>query len=175
MKYHRAHDHTSRHDKFKYIVENILKQKYTQQHADRMATKFAELTRDKIIECPSVDGAEDFIQHFFSNKYPLYIASATPLDELKVILKGRELLRYFKDVYGTPLSKKQMLSNIIKKENILPKELLFIGDSFDDYKVAKEMGVSFIARISDYNFKDVGVTSFKNLSEIKSYLSKEMI
>jgi HAD superfamily hydrolase (TIGR01549 family) len=175
MRYHRAHDHTSRHDKFKYIVENVLKQEYTQQHADRMATRFAELTRDKIIRCPFVDGADDFIQHFFSDKYPLYIASATPLDELKVILKTRGLLRYFKGVYGAPLSKKQMLSNVIRKEKILPKEVLFIGDSFDDYKVAKDAGVSFIARISDYNFKEVEVTSFKTMSEIKSYLLKEMM
>ena len=170
MNYHRAHNHVNRYEKFRHIIENILEKEYTQQDIDEMAIRFAELTRNKIINCPFVEGADEFIQHFYSNQYPLYIASATPLDELKRILKDRKLLQYFKGIYGAPTPKKEMLANVAQKEKISPDEVLFIGDSFEDYQVATETGVSFIARISDYDFSDIDVASFKTMSEMKSYL-----
>jgi len=171
MQYHMAHNHVSRHDKFKYIVEEILHQTYTRQHANQLAHRFVELTRGKIIKCPFVDGAFEFIR-YFSVKYPLYVASATPLDELKIILKARDLMQYFKTIYGAPMKKIDMFYNVIENERVVPDELLFIGDSFEDYTVAKQSGVSFLARISSYSFKETDVKSFHNLSEIKSYLLK---
>lgn len=175
MRYHRTHNHVCRHDKFKYIIENILGEEYTTKYANKMAERFSELTRDKIINCPFVDKAFEFIQHFFSNEYPLYIASATPLDELNIILNSRNLLPYFKRAYGAPMPKTEMFSDIIKKEKIFQDELLFIGDSYEDYEVAVKAGVSFIAKISDYDFKGVDVTSFENISEIESYILKSKI
>jgi HAD superfamily hydrolase (TIGR01549 family) len=169
MQYHFAHNHVNRHAKFKYITEKILKQKYTQRMGKKLAARFSGLTREKIINCPFVEGALDFIQHFYK-KNPLYIASATPLDELRVILRSRELLGYFKSIYGAPISKAKMFSEIIRKENVSPDEVLFIGDSPEDYKVAQEVGIHFLARGDRKTFTEAWVKCFRSMSEIKSYL-----
>jgi len=158
MSYHFAHNHVDRHKKFRYFITEILGQPFDQAFADRLADRFAQLTREKIINCPYVEGALDLIREF-SKRFPMYIASATPLDELKIVLEARGLMPFFKGIYGAPTPKPEMFADVIQKEKIDPQEVLFIGDSPEDYEVAKESGIAFIGRIS----------------EIKAYLQKERV
>jgi len=165
MRYHMAHNHVDRHAKFKYIIENILKQKYTEEEGKRLVDRFAGLTRKKIINAPYVTGALEFIKAV-SDRYPIYIASATPLDELMIILKARGLTGYFAGVYGAPMPKSRMFMDIMKKEQILPQDILFIGDSPEDCNVASESGVHFLARTSEHKIDEKKARSFKDMKEI---------
>src|SRR3972149_6572095 len=109
-------------------MEKILKQSYDKKLAEDWATRFSKLTRDRIIQCPYVAGALEFIQ-YFSGRYPLYVASATPIDELNIILQKREIQHYFNRCYGAPASKKTMLEYITNDEKVIPGDILYIGDS----------------------------------------------
>jgi len=169
MKYHLAHNHVDRHKKFKYFIKNILGQQYTKEDGMALAERFARLTRKKIIAAPYVEGALDFVESF-SKLYPLYIASATPLDELLIILKGRGLEKHFKGIYGAPMPKKRMFLDLIEKENFKPSEVLFIGDSPEDCQVAAESGLLFLARASEHKIDSRKAKSFKNMSEIMDYI-----
>jgi len=169
MSYHLSHNAVNRYDKFRYIIENILKQNYDQNLVEKWASRFSELTRDKIVNCLYVAGAMEFLNYFF-DKYPVYLASATPVEELKIILKRRGILHYFKEIYGAPMQKREMFDDIMKKEAVKPDEILYIGDSREDYEVGKGSGCIFIARTSDYDFKGLNIKSFKNMFEIKTYV-----
>lgn len=169
MEYHLSHNAVNRHDKFRYIMEKIFKWKYDKELAQTWATRFSELTRGKIINCPYVSGAMEFIGSF-SDKYPIYLASATPLDELKIILRERGILRYFKDIYGAPTLKKEMFKKIQEKEMVKPDEILYIGDSREDYDVGSSFGCVFIARTEGYDFEGLNIKSFKNMFEIRTYV-----
>lgn len=174
LTYHCTHNAVNRHDKFKYIMENILKQPFDQKLADKWAFDFSDLTRNRIIHCPYVIGALEFIEYFY-NKFPIYIASATPLDELKIILKQRGILQYFKGIYGAPLPKMEMFKDITKKETIKPHNILYVGDSYEDYEVASDFGCVFIARTNDYDFKGLNVKMFKNMNLIHAHVLSDMI
>ncbi|MFA4905557.1 MAG: HAD hydrolase-like protein [Candidatus Margulisiibacteriota bacterium] len=169
MEYHLAHNHIDRHAKFKHIIENILKQKYDKELAQRWAKKFSDLTRNNIIACPYIPGAKAFLE-YFSGKYPLYLASATPLDELEIILRSRGLLHYFKKIYGAPVPKKKMFENVVNIENINPENIMFIGDSPEDYIVASDFGCNFIA-VADVNIIN-GAIRFNNMFEAKTWLAE---
>jgi len=169
MQYHRSHNHVCRQDKFRHILGNILGQPFQDTDIATMAKIFSQLTRQKIIECPFVPGAEDFIA-YFSTKFSLYIASATPTDELKIIIEARKLSGYFKGIYGAPTEKAKIFADIFKKERITPGNLLFIGDSKEDHDVAVHLSLQFIARINGNNFQDIKVPRFKDLYEIKSFV-----
>lgn len=169
MAYHHAHNAVNRHDKFRYIMERILNQAYDGSRANDWAARFSSMTREAIIACPYVTGALDFIR-FFSKDHPLYVASATPLDELTVILRGRALHPYFKGVYGAPTPKKEMFERILSAEKIRPAEILYIGDSQEDYAAAKAAGCAFIGRRFNYDFSGLGVDCFDDLAEIKSHI-----
>jgi phosphoglycolate phosphatase-like HAD superfamily hydrolase len=150
-------------------MESVLKQEFDSERAGDWAKRFSSMTRAGIIECPYVTGAFEFIQ-YFSHRYPLYVASATPQDELDIILQKRELHQYFKGIYGAPTSKKMMFEYITNDEKIIPKDILYIGDSREDYEVAKDVGCGFIGRKSSYDFSGLEVECFNNLTEIKSYI-----
>ncbi|MFH1283581.1 MAG: HAD-IA family hydrolase [bacterium] len=169
MSYHYSHNAVNRHEKFKYIIEHIFKRRYDPKLAVKWAKDFSDLTRKRIISCRCVEGALKFLRAF-SKKYKLYLASATPIDELKIILKAKKLDRYFKIIYGAPVKKKLMFKEILRKEKVKPKEMLFIGDSEEDYKAAKELKIPFLARISDYKFKNYKINKFNNLTEIEEYI-----
>lgn len=174
MAYHYAHNHVDRHKKFKYFITNILNQPFAQALADRLAERFAQLTREKIINCPYVAGALDFIREF-STRFPMYIASATPLDELMIILEARRLNGFFKGIYGAPMPKQEIFKDVIQKEQIRLQEVVFIGDSPEDYQVAKEAGIFFIGRMSDAQLTNPSIKIFSNVAEIKTYLLKECV
>jgi phosphoglycolate phosphatase-like HAD superfamily hydrolase len=169
MAYHFAHNAVNRHAKFKYIMKNILKEDYDEEQAGVWAAKFSDLTRNQIINCPYVEGALEFILYFY-DKLPLYIASATPEDELEIILKKRGLEKYFKGRFGAPTPKVKMFSKIVANEEVKPADLLFIGDSPEDCAAADEFGCGFVARSSGSVMAKTGAKAFKNMLEIKKYI-----
>ena len=57
---------------------------------------------------------------------------------------------------------------IIDKENIEKKDILFIGDSVNDYQSAQEANIPFIGRKSDFPFPDT--FALNDLCEIKQYI-----
>lgn len=169
MAYHYAHNAVSRYEKFKHIMRHILKKEYDKNLAEQWAERFSALTRERIIHCPYVEGAKEFLD-FFSGKSPLYIASATPIDELKIILGERGILRYFKGIYGAPKRKPEIFQDVMKIENVLPEDILFIGDSNEDYEAAESSHVHFIARVSTIELNDRIKNKFNNLHEIYQFL-----
>jgi len=171
MKYHFLHNHTPRQDKFNYFFKDVLKRPHSPQDIKKMVSRFSKLTMDRIIHCPYVDGAVEFLDWFYK-KVPLFIASATPLDELNSIIKARGLASYFKGIYGAPMKKIEMFKDVVKNEKLSLEKILFIGDSREDLDVAQEAGVNFIARINQNRLESKDVLKFRNLGQIKDYLLK---
>ena len=169
MDFHMSHNHMPRDEKFRYLYQHFLGEEDCESQVRSLVKRFGELTRTKIIESSFVCGAMDFIQ-YYSKKMPLYIASATPLDELVIIVQRRGLMKYFKEIFGAPLSKKEIFSRIRKKENATAKEVLFIGDSREDYEAAAEAGLCFIARPSDTQFKDLAVIKCSDMNACREYI-----
>jgi phosphoglycolate phosphatase-like HAD superfamily hydrolase len=80
-------------------------------------------------------------------KYLFFIVSGTPTDELNKIVDERGLRKYFKEVLGIPGSKAEHSKMILEKYSLKQDEVIFIGDSPNDYTGAKEVGIKFISRI----------------------------
>ena len=91
---------------------------------------------------PLVPGAMETLESLHG-KLPMYVASGTPNDELLQVLDVRNLLRFFKGVYGTPPNKTELLRRIIEKEGIAPKNTLMVGDSSTDLDAAQSCEAQF--------------------------------
>ena len=102
-----------------------------------------------MLSCPFVHGAIECLEMLSNNNIMLFIASGTPEDELKHIVQMRGLSGYFKNVYGTPPTKSEIIRNILETYGLQSTEVAFIGDSINDYEGAKEAGVPFIVRINE--------------------------
>lgn len=148
--YHREHMGISRHVKFRYFIEEILKQPYTEEAQQRLADRFTEIVFTRVMECPFVPGAKEFLERNY-RKYDLYVASGTPEEELEKIVKGRNLDVYFKKIYGTPMKKEEIVELICEKGGYHKEEMCFVGDAITDKKAAQHTGLKFIGRNTEDN------------------------
>jgi len=137
----------SRYVKFKYVYENILKLPLSNQKEKELGQKFSNIVLEEVLNVEFVPGACEFLKTNYKN-YPLYAASGTPQQELDYIMKKRELAGYFKEIYGSPLQKTDIINNILSENNWACDDVVFVGDALSDLKAARQAGVRFIARIT---------------------------
>ena len=55
--------------------------------------------------------------------------------------------KYFKAIYGSPITKPEHARKIISKMGYDPKKVLYVGDSLSDYKNAMEAKIPFLGRL----------------------------
>lgn len=173
MSYHLAHNATVRFDKFIHITEKILARPYNKEMKKDLGERFSKAVFKGIVECPYVRGAEDFLNYFY-DKIPLYLLSASPAQELDEIIKRRDLTKYFKKVYAIPWVKKDAIQDIVGRENLSSSQVVFIGDTAEDYQAAKETEAFFIGRDSKKSFNAADITIYKDFTEISRFLHNEI-
>ena len=155
--YHMTHMGISRHVKFRYFIEEILKQPYSEEVEQKLADKFSDIVFSRVMECPFVPGAKEFLERNYL-KYEMYIASGTPEEELRQVVEGRDLSQYFKRIYGTPMKKEEIVEAICHEYGYLKEEMVFVGDASTDKNAAYNTGLVFIGRKTEDNidvFKDI--------------------
>ena len=172
IRHHLENMGISRHEKFRYIYKNILKKELTQDHSEKLAHMFATSVWKNILDCPEVPGIMDFL-NMHSKDCLFFIASGTPEDELKEVVKLRHLDNYFAGVYGSPRLKPEIIHDIVQKWNLKTNEMLFIGDALTDLNDARECNISFIGRIaaSGNNFADEDVITINDFCDLPNFLN----
>ena len=80
----------SRFEKFKIIYRDILKKPLSDEKFNFLCGQFSLLVVEKVISSAWVEGACEFLQN---NKevYSFFVVSGTPEDELKEIIRRREM------------------------------------------------------------------------------------
>jgi phosphoglycolate phosphatase-like HAD superfamily hydrolase len=135
----------SRFKKFAWIYENLLGKAISDDESTALGQRFSDLALEKILAAPFVTGADVALREL-SARYPLFVASGTPHDELGMIVERRGLGGHFREVWGTPTEKPRILTDVMARHGWGRDEVLFIGDGMSDYKAAHEVGVQFLAR-----------------------------
>ena len=92
-----------------------------------------------------------------------YISTGTPQNKIIKILKDKKLFFFFKKIYGSPRSKVEHIKEIKKKY----KSILFVGDSFEDYKASVDTKIDFILKINSENVSLRKKNKTKNIQSFK--------
>jgi phosphoglycolate phosphatase-like HAD superfamily hydrolase len=147
-KFHLENGGMSRFDKFRYIYANFLREELPEGKFNKLCSDFNKLVIDGVINAPLFDGVEGFLK---KNKgiYDMYIVSGTPDYEIKEIVKRRKLNKYFSMVLGSPRAKKELIEEVLSIGNYQCEEIIFLGDSINDYEGAVAAGIEFVAKIHD--------------------------
>lgn len=170
--YHLQNEGISRFKKFEYIFKNILNQPYDDRIKNDLGTEFAKIVMDKVLSCPFVEGSLEFLQENY-RKYPLFVASGTPEEELRYIIRQRGIENYFKEAQGSPNTKSAIIKGILSRYSWDAQEVLFIGDAYSDLLAAQATGVVFIARNSCSTDKfESCCYVISDLHELKAVLNK---
>jgi HAD superfamily hydrolase (TIGR01549 family) len=170
IKYHLANGGISRFEKFRYYHKTLLGETLTETEVNQLAEMFSGIVKQKVIESSYLPGSYKFITKYASN-YLQFICTGTPEDEIKKILKARNIDAFFDDVYGAPRTKETILSLIMSQHFLSPKEILFLGDSMTDYKAAKITGVLFIGFINQATNFPSGIVQVHDFTDKKLELA----
>jgi phosphoglycolate phosphatase-like HAD superfamily hydrolase len=135
----------SRYEKFKLIYRDILERPLDDSELERLGDEFSRIALEEVLACDFVPGARQFLQRRYRTQ-ALYVASGTPEEELRRIVRERGLERFFTGVYGTPAVKGEIARRILDETGTEPHEAVFIGDALTDLEGAREAGTHFIGR-----------------------------
>jgi len=160
VEYHLSHGGVSRYDKFRYYYQNFLGKKITDDEIDTLDKKFSEIVYNEVLKAPFIEGALDFLDICDREGKNMFVISATPKKEIERIVKARGIDRYFREVVGSPPTKDENLTYLIKQYDIDPLKAVYFGDSPNDLEVAQKHLISFIP----INYFD-GSWGFKNFKE----------
>ena len=166
VEYHIQNAGISRYVKFKNIYENILHEPYTEEIGLKLGGKFSKIVLNEIKRALFVKGAEEFL-HKNYNRYLFFIASGTPQDELNGIICFKGINKYFKNIFGAPATKPEIINSIVKKNKLGKGEVVLIGDAESDKKAAESTEIHFILRLNAENSHVLSHHTIKDLTELK--------
>ena len=134
------------------------------------AESYTDACENAIVRCPEVAGASKVLSWLTSKGIPLYINSKTPTEALNRLVTLRDLTHYFSGIYGAPASKLENFRHIQELTQAKPEEMLFVGDSEDDWKAADELGCHFAGVILGDNrrFRQLPSLHVTNLGELRA-------
>jgi len=164
--YHERNMGISRYIKFQYIYENILNIPYYEDVGKELGARFSEIVLDKIKKAPLVNGAKEFLENNHQD-YLLFIASGTPQDELDNIVSSKKLAKYFKGIFGSPMTKQKSIEMVKSKYNLKDDEIVFIGDAESDREAAFSTGIHFVLRHNLRNRLEENGYNIKDLSQLE--------
>ena len=149
IEYHNKHGGVSRFEKIRLFYKDMLHRALSEEHFQGLCSRFSQLVVDEVIAAPWVEGAKEFLAQN-KYRYTFAIVSGTPEGELKEIVRRRGMGHFFDAVRGSPEDKVTLLAQVIAKYNLMPEEIVFIGDTVTDYLAAQELGIHFLWRcVSD--------------------------
>lgn len=147
VEYHLTHAGISRYVKFRHYHEQLLGIPYTQAIGEQLSVRFSRLVMDAVVNAPYVAGAREFLDEYH-RQVPLFVASGTPEEELREIVRRRGMQHYFRSLHGSPATKGEILEGIIRRHRFIPSRLLMVGDATADLDGARKAGAAFIGRAS---------------------------
>ena len=131
--YHAENGGIDRYKKIEYVLKQL---NLDLSVIDEMALKFSDLVKNLVIKADSIPGMFELLNKLYNDNIPLYIVSGTPEEELRYIVDKRSWSKYFKGIYGSPMTKVDIVDMILQKNNYSSRRSVFIGDAVTDYKTA---------------------------------------
>jgi len=110
---------------------------------EELAEQYDQIATEGAISCEERPGVSTGLA-FLSDRYPLYLLSATPESSLHRIVSAREWSSFFRIVRGMPCCKADELRAFAVEEGVQCEEILMVGDSALDSQAALEAGSEFL-------------------------------
>lgn len=165
---------TSRKHKFDYLYEEKFGRKLNDFNYIQIENEFSKiLKKDYFPNIKILDGAIELLNYCRSKFDKLFVTSGIPIDEINYLVEINGLSKYFDEALGTNEefpSKKEHFNKIVKDWK--PNDLVFIADSPEDMKIAKEFTNNLIGMTSNHPKEElIEAGATKTTSNLKDALA----
>ena len=167
LEFHRKNGGLPRYVKFRFFFEEIRKESITEVEVNKWAAKFSIIMKSLLIN-PAllIHDALDFIKENYA-QIPMHIVSGSDQNELRYLCCELKIDRYFKSIHGSPTPKKQLVEEVLERNNYAKETCILIGDSYNDFEAAVHNNIDF-AGYNNQQLKEFGnhyVGNFKKIKE----------
>ncbi|NQV00060.1 MAG: HAD family hydrolase, partial [Parcubacteria group bacterium] len=159
--YHLSHGGVSRFDKIVYWHKHYLGKEISEQELAALTKIFSDIVFSKVVNASFINGAIEFLNLVKEKNKNIFLVSATPQEEIRRIIKARQLNEYFQGVKGSPTSKKDNMKCFIEEHKLDILNCIYFGDAKEDFDAAASLQIDFIA-INYFN-KTMGYKNFTDL------------
>ena len=122
----------------------------TEELVGNFCNRFSEAVFQSVVESPWVPGVYEYLSLNYLEKY-FVLVTATPQDEIEEILSVLEIIQFFRQVFGAPTKKEDVIRSVLKEQKITPDKALMIGDADTDLYAAQANSIPFLLRRSPQN------------------------
>jgi phosphoglycolate phosphatase-like HAD superfamily hydrolase len=143
VNYHKENGGISRYVKFEHYFKNIKKQAEYSDDLDLALNRYSVYSRNGLMQCEEIPGICSVLEFLNTRQIPCFVVSGGDQKEVQSVFKERNLGKFFQDILGSPLSKKENLS-VLKSRNLLKKPGIFFGDARSDMIAAEAFDLDFI-------------------------------
>jgi HAD superfamily hydrolase (TIGR01549 family) len=133
----------SRFKTIPYMYETLAGEPMPPELAAESLRRFRESDEASREKMRLMDGARDFLDGARERGIPLAIVTGTPQDVIDRTIAHFSLGGYFREVRGTPGSKPEHLSRLVRGAGADPAHCLYVGDAIKDQEAALEIGMPF--------------------------------
>ncbi len=164
IRFHLKNGSLSRQKKIQFIFEKILKIKInkadTTKFISKKSSEFKNVYFKNIKKIKLIKGIKVYLKILKKRKNKIYIVSAAPLKEIKLICQYNNINDIFDKIYDKKKSKEIHLK-MIKKIN-KNKSFIYYGDSMSDFFFAKQSSIDFCAVLTN---------NYSNLKKTNNYIN----
>ena len=147
--HHSLHGGVSRYDKIPLYL-SWTGTTSSPERIQELCERFSNSVQQAVIDSPWVPGVREYLQANHSNQHFILI-TATPQEEIESILDALEITHYFKEIYGAPKPKTEVVSEALNRLRCPAEQALVVGDSATDCNAAEKNNVSFLLRRTPFN------------------------
>ena len=138
--YFEANFGRSRYTHIKYFFSEILKSPFDKRLYDQILYDYGQRCEAIYRNADICIGVKNLLVK--TADVEKYIASGSDQYELRKAFQSRSLAQYFRAIYGSPISKDDLVKNICSKHE--GKNILMIGDAQADYIAAQKSHIDFL-------------------------------
>lgn len=143
LTFHEENGGLSRYVKFRYFFENIRNEELSEKKLKEFTQAYSEIMRNELTSKENlISETVKFIRDN-QRKYTMHIVSGSDGEELRYLCDCLNISAYFESISGSPTPKIDLVGDLIKKYNYIPKNLCLIGDSENDLEAAELNKIDF--------------------------------
>ncbi len=150
--FHLANGGVTRSTKIARLYHLLTGTEAPKREIQERCSKFSETVRQQVISAREIPGALAALR-WWAPRCPLYAVSATPREELRIILEARDIGHHFSGIYGWPPSKGGVISGLLDAHGYTATQCVLIGDTNEDLIASRLTDVRFVhVRAQDMEF-----------------------
>ena len=147
--HHRANGGVSRFEKIPLYL-SWCEETVNSSEVNMLCDQFSQQVIQRVIDSPWVPGVQEYLLNNYTEQY-FVLVTATPYSEIMRILEMLDLNKCFKEVFGAPLIKTQVVKDVLIESCCDKNYSLMIGDSRSDFDASIANNIPFLLRRTSSN------------------------